>query len=103
MQNVLQGEHSHTGRGVDAVISSWSLFIAGIRVCPGHKNGSGSIFPPPTLQNLSQSYYKCHPFLQSLEGAAGISEEQLFVPGSVVREEADTTLECRHTLENPFL
>lgn len=67
------------------------------------ENGSGSIFPPPTLQKLSQNYHKCHPFLESLEGAAGISEQQLFVPGAVSREEADTTLDCRHTLENPFL
>lgn len=103
VQNVLDTEHSHTGRGVDAVISPWTSLLAGIRVCPVQKNGSGSIFPPPASQNLSQSPYKCHPFLEKLQCAAGISEQLLFVPGSLLREEADTTLGCRHTLEKPFL
>lgn len=101
VQNVLEREHSHTGTGVHAVISSWTSFLAGIRVCPVQKNGSGSIFPPPALQNLSQNDYKCHSFLENLECAAGISEQQQFVPGCMVREEADTTLGSGTPLKNP--
>lgn len=53
---------------------------------------------PPHTHNLSQHNYKMLSH-KELKSTAGISEKQLFVSGSVVREVADKTLGCRHTLE----